>query len=54
MAKITKSSLLQEIDLILQDLQLVKSALLANPHPKQAELEDLKTRFEEVVGRARK
>jgi hypothetical protein len=54
MAKITKSALLQEIDLAIQDLQLLKSALLADHHPKQATLEDLKKRFEAVMGMADK
>ena len=51
MAKLTKSALLQEIDLVLQDLQLIKSALLANAHPKQADLDDLKKRLDEVLGK---
>jgi hypothetical protein len=51
MAKITKSALLKEIDFVLQDINLVKSALLANPHPKQAELDDYIMRFYSIINK---
>ncbi|HYG19585.1 MAG TPA: hypothetical protein VD816_11685 [Ohtaekwangia sp.] len=50
-AKITKSALLKEIEIVLQDLNLVKSALQANAHPKQQELEDFKKRFNAIVNK---
>ena len=50
-AKVTKASLLKEIDLKLQDLNLLKSVLIANTHPKQADLEDYDKRFQAIIGR---
>jgi len=47
--KITKSALLQEIDFVLQDLQLLKSALQAEAHPNQADLDDYKKRFYDII-----
>lgn len=49
--KLTKSALLKEIDTVLQDLNLIKSVLQANAHPKQQELEDYKKRFYHVMNK---
>ena len=47
---LTKASLMKEIDLKLQDLNLLKSVLQTNTHPKKDELEEYKKRFGEIVG----
>ena len=47
--KLTKSSLMKELDLTLQDLNLVKSVLQANPHPTKVELEDYQKRYKEIL-----
>jgi hypothetical protein len=49
--KLTKSALLKEIDFVLSDLNLLKSALQGSPHPKQQELDDYKKRFYEIINR---
>jgi hypothetical protein len=51
MAKITKAALLKEIDFVLQDINLVKSALMTNPHPKQAEMDDYQKRFYTIINK---
>lgn len=47
--KLTKTSLLKQVDLTLQDLNLVKSVLQANPHPTKAELEEYQKRYKEIL-----
>jgi hypothetical protein len=47
--KLTKSSLMKELDLTLQDLNLLKSVLQANPHPTKVELEDYQKRYKEIM-----
>ena len=47
--KLTKSSLMTQLDLTLQDLNLVKSVLQANPHPTKAELEEYQKRYKEIL-----
>lgn len=46
---LTKASLMKEIDLKLQELNLLKSVLQANAHPKKEELEDYQKRFKEII-----
>lgn len=47
--KLTKASLMKEIDLSLQGINLLKSVLQTNTHPKKDELEDIQKRFRELV-----
>lgn len=48
-AKITKAKLLTQIDETLQSLNLIKSALQAEAHPKQADLAEYKKRYEALL-----
>jgi hypothetical protein len=48
-SNLTKSSLMKEIDLKLQGLNLLKSVLQGNSHPKKEELEEYEKRFRELV-----
>jgi hypothetical protein len=48
-SKLTKASLMKEIDIKLQGLNLVKSVLQTNPHPKKEELESYRKQFQELM-----
>jgi hypothetical protein len=54
--KITKASLLSQMEGKLQSLNLLKAALQAENHIRQADLEDYKKRFDNLMttGKARK
>lgn len=48
-SKLTKTRLLAQLDEKIQDLNLVKAALQAENHLKQADLAKYKERFDELV-----
>lgn len=52
--KLTKSQLLQEMDEILQDLNLLKSALEADQSRKQEDLARYAERFYELINKDKK
>jgi hypothetical protein len=51
-SKVTKKSLLNEIDIKLNDLNLLRSALAADPARKQEELESYKSKFYDLINKS--
>ena len=50
-SKLSKKSLLNEMDIKLNDLNLLRSALAADPARKQEELESYKKKFYELINK---
>lgn len=48
--KLTKAKLLSQLEEKIQTLNLIKAALQAESHLKQADLENYKKRFNEALG----
>lgn len=49
-SRLTKAKLLTQLDEKIQNLNLLKAALQAESHLKQADLENYKKRYDEIVG----
>lgn len=52
--KLTKAGLLKEMDMVLQDLNLLRSALQADASRKQEDLDTYEKQFSEVLKRSKK
>ena len=48
-SKLTKAKLISQLDYKIQSLNLLKAALQAESHLKQADLDGYKKRFDEIV-----
>jgi len=53
-SKLTKAKLLVQLDEKIQSLNLLKAALQAESHLKQADLANYKKRFDDIVTKSRK
>jgi hypothetical protein len=50
-SKVTKKSLLTEIDIKLNDINLLRSALSADPARKQEEIDSYRTKYYELINK---